>query len=199
VRLFVLSRHAESTLNRERRVNGDPAQPAPLTERGQEEARLLALQLGALAVELVVHTRFSRTRETAEAVAGARNLPRVEEPLFDDIRVGDLEGLSIERYREVKRELGRSRPFPGGESLDDAARRYAEGYQRLLERPESVVLVVFHEIPLRYALNAASGSNELDAPVHDLPNARPFLFDEATLTQAAERIAELAGAGAPAT
>ncbi len=199
MRLFVLSRHAESTLNRERRVNGDPAQPAPLTERGREEAKLLALQLASVPLELVVHTRFERTRETAEAVATARDVPLLEEPLLDDIRVGELEGWTIERYREVKRELGRSQPFPGGESLDDAARRYAGGYRRLLERPESAILVVFHEIPLRYALNAAGGSDHLDGPVHDLPNARPFLFDDTTLAHAALRIAELAGAGAPVT
>ena len=199
MRLFVLSRHAESTLNRERRVNGDPAQPAPLTERGREEAKLLALQLASVPLELVVHTRFTRTRETAEAVAAARGVPLLEEPLLDDIRVGDLEGWTIERYREVKRELGRAQPFPGGESLDDAARRYADGYRRLLERPEPAILVVFHEIPLRYALNAAGGSDHLDGPVHDLPNARPFLFDDTTLAHAALRIADLADAGAPVT
>ena len=35
------------------------------------------------------------------------------------------------RYREVKRRLGRKQPFPGGESLDDAALRYAEAFDGL--------------------------------------------------------------------
>ena len=197
VRLFILARHGQSTLNRERRVNGDPAVPAPLTEQGREEARLLGLQVSSLPIELAVHTRFARTRETLAEMLGGRDVPLVEEPLLDDIRIGELEGWSIDRYREVKRELGRSRPFPGGESLDDAARRYAEGLRRLLARPEATVLVVLHEIPLRYALNAAAGSDELDGPVHDLPNAWPFLFDGESLTRAADRMAELA-AGPPA-
>ena len=81
----------------------------------------------------------------------------------------------MSRYREVKRELGRKRPFPGGESLDDAARRYAAAYRDLLERTVRRVLVVCHEIPVRYALNAAAGSDALDGPpFHDLPNAMPF-------------------------
>ena len=57
-------------------------------------------------------------------------------------------------------------PFPGGESLDDAARRYARADRGLLERPEQAVLVVCHEIPIRYALNAAAGSDDLDGPEH---------------------------------
>ena len=36
LRVFVFARHGESTLNIERRVNGDPAVPVALTERGRE-------------------------------------------------------------------------------------------------------------------------------------------------------------------
>jgi len=36
------------------------------------------------------------------------------------------------------------------------------------------VLVVCHEIPVRYALNAAAGAEQLDGPpFHDIPNAEP--------------------------
>ena len=79
-----------------------------------------------------------------------------------------------------------------GESLDEAALRYAEGFRRVLERSERTILVVCHEIPLRYALNAAMGSDELDGPTHDLRNATPYLFSEERLVRAVERIAELA-------
>ena len=144
-------------------------------------------------LDLCVHTRFLRTKETAELVVAGRDVPVEVEPRLDDIRVGDLEGLPIEQYREVKRELGRKQAFPGGESLDDAARRYAEAYRDLLGRKVRRVLVVCHEIPVRYALNAAVGSDSLDGPpFHDLPNAVPFAFDGAALARAAERIAQLA-------
>lgn len=85
----------------------------------------------------------------------------------------------------------RSDHFPGGESLDDAARRYAEAYRRLLERPERSILVVTHEIPLRYAINAADGSDDLDGPTHQLANATPYLFDEAALARALAQIERL--------
>ena len=53
------------------------------------------------------------------------------------------------------------------------------------------MLVVCHEIPIRYALNAAAGSDDLDGPVHAIPNALPFLFDAEALERAAARIEQL--------
>jgi broad specificity phosphatase PhoE len=193
VRLFVFSRHAETTLNHQHLVNGDPAVPADLTAEGREQALLLGEELAPLPINLCVHTRFGRTRVTGELALEGRNVPTVEEPLLDDIDVGELEGSTIDEYRAWKRAHKRSDPFPGGESLDDAARRYARAFQKLLERDEEVLLVVAHEIPIRYALNGAGGSDELDAPVHDVPNARPYLFSDPALDRAARRVAELVG------
>jgi probable phosphoglycerate mutase len=191
--LVFLARHGESTLNSEHRVNGDPAVMVPLTDKGREEARLLGAQLANLELDLCVHTRFPRTKETAELALAGRAVPIEVEPRLDDIDLGDLDGFPIERYREVKREVGRKQPFPGGESLDDAARRYAAAYRDLLDREVERVLVVCHEIPVRYALNAAAGSDRLDGPpFHDLPNAFPFAFDGEALARAAERMERLA-------
>ena len=192
MRLYVISRHGHSQLNLERVVNGDPSRPGPLTEQGQTMARFLGAQIRNIPFDVCVHTRFTRTRDTAQLALEGRDVPLEVEPLLDDVNVGELEGLPIDRYREIKAGLGRGSPFPGGESLDDAARRYARAYRELLARPWQSVLVVCHEIPLRYALNAAGGSDDLDGPAHDIPNATPFLFDEEALERAAERIERLA-------
>lgn len=188
MRLFVLARHGESVLNVERVVNGDPSVPAPLTEHGRSLAALLGLQVRELPLDLAVHTSFGRTIETARIALGDRRVPLVGEPLLDDIKVGELEGETIDRYRAWKREHSRADRFPGGESLDEAAARYGRGFESLLARETETCLVVCHEIPIRYALNAAAGSDDLDAPVHDIPNAAPFLFDEAGLVLAATRL-----------
>jgi broad specificity phosphatase PhoE len=184
LRLFVLTRHAHSVLNLEGVVNGDPSSPGPLSEQGRTQAAQLNDQLRSYGFDLCVHTRFQRTRETAEVALAGLEVPRVVEPLLDDVDVGSLEGSPIAEYRAWKREHPRDEPFPGGESLDDAARRYAAGFARLLERPEERILVVTHEIPIRYALNAADGSAELDGPEHAIPNATPYLFDERSLARA---------------
>jgi broad specificity phosphatase PhoE len=195
VRLFILVRHAESVLNLERRVNGDPTLDVPLTEQGEAEARRLGQQVSHLPLDACVHTRFPRTRFTAEATLGERDdVPLVLEPLLDDIDVGKLEGETIEQYRAWKRSHVRSDPFPGGESLDAAALRYASAFRKLVAGPASCVLVVSHEIPVRYALNAAGGSESLDGPAHDIANATPYLFDAKALGRAASRIEEIVAA-----
>jgi 2,3-bisphosphoglycerate-dependent phosphoglycerate mutase len=189
--LVVLARHAHSELNVERRVNGDPSRPVHITGEGEEEARLLGRQLANVVFDRCLCTRFGRTQETATLALAGRDVPVEVEPLLDDIDVGELEGVSLDDYRAWKRQHARADPFPGGESLDDAARRYVEAYRKLLSRGRHSVLVVCHEIPIRYALNAAAGAADLDAPVHEIPNATPFLFDEVSLARAAERIEAL--------
>jgi broad specificity phosphatase PhoE len=190
--LFILVRHAKSTLNLAERVNGDPKVHVELTEEGVQQARRLQLQLAQLPIDLCVHTRFERTRQTAAIVLEGREVPLREEPLLDDINVGRLEGWSYADYRAWKRAHSRSDPFPGGESLDQAAARYARAFASLALSGSEVVLVVCHEIPVRYALNATAGSESLEAPVHDVPNATPFLFQTAAIERAARAVERMA-------
>jgi probable phosphoglycerate mutase len=193
MRYFVLARHAETVLNLEHRVNGDPTLDVPLTERGEEEARALGRQLADLPLDVCIHTRFPRTRLTAELAVANRNVPFAIEPLLDDIDIGELDGETIERYRTWKHGHPRDVPFPGGESLDDAARRFAAGFLALLGGEYEHVLVVTHEIPIRYALNGLAGSDQLDGPAHEIANAVPYFFAEEELARAAAGIERLVG------
>ena len=188
MQLYVIARHGESTLNFENRINGDPDVPVDLTDKGRDEARLLGRQIAHIPFDLCVYTQFARTRETAEIALAGRNVPSEEHADLGDIDIGELEGKTVEDYRAWKRAHTRHDPFPGGESLDDAARRYADAYERLLQRAEPTILIVTHEIPLRYAINAADGSDDLDGPTHQLANATPYLFDDAALDRAVVRI-----------
>ena len=192
MRLFVLVRHGQSELNATHRVNGDPEVPVGLTALGEAEADALGAQLAGLELDLCVHTRFGRSRRTAELALSGRSIPFEVEPLLDDIDVGELEGQTIDDYRAWKRRHTRADPFPGGESLDGAALRYADAYGRLLARREPRILVVCHEIPVRYAVNAVRGSDELDGPVHEIRNCVPYLFDVEGLERAAARMRTLA-------
>jgi broad specificity phosphatase PhoE len=191
VRLFLLARHGESLFNVAGVVNADPERDRGLSETGRREAKLLGDQLAGVQIDLLVTSRFPRTHETAAIALEGRGIPQIEMSDLDDVRVGDLEGKSLAEYRAWKRGRPRSEPFPGGESLDDAAARYARAYAQVAARAESVILVVCHEIPVRYAVNAAAGSTNLDAPVHDIRNAVPYLFGEGELQAAAARIGQL--------
>jgi probable phosphoglycerate mutase len=194
MRIFILARHGESQLNVAGRVNADPALDPGLTPRGEEQAHALGVQIAALELDLCVTSRFPRTQATAKLALGDRAVPTIVDSELDDVRIGELEGKTIADYRAWKSISSRSERFPGGESLDEAAARFSAAFKALLERPERAILVVCHEIPVRYAINAATGSESLDGPVHDVQNALPFVFDEHGLGAAVAGIERLSSA-----
>ena len=193
MRLFLLARHGQSVFNVAGIVNGDPSRDRGLTEQGAEEARRLGRQVGPVAIDLLVTSPFPRVLQTASLALGARVVPHVVDADLGDVRIGDLEGGTLDDYRAQPAHGDPTLRFPGGESLHEAALRYAAAFERMLARAEVVTLVVCHEIPVRYAVNAAAGSADLNGPLHDVANATPYVFDEAALRRAVERIRALTG------
>src|SRR2546423_9174424 len=193
MRLFLLARHGQSLFNVDKLVNGDPALDRGLSEQGIEEAERLAGQLAALPLDVVAVSPFPRALQTTNIALAGRQVPHLVDEDLADVRIGELEGKSLEAYREAPAHSNRKERFRGGESLDEAALRYASAFGRLLARDEPATLVVCHQIPVRYLANAAGGSGELNAPLRFVANATPYLFDETSLSRAVERIHELAG------
>ena len=193
MRLLLLVRHGQSLFNVDGVVNGDPARDRGLSPQGVDEAKRLAGQVAAVRIDLCRVSRFDRAHQTARIALGARDLELTVDGDLDDIRVGELEGRTLEDYRAWKQRRSRDDAFPGGESLNDAARRYADAYERILQLPEEHVLCVCHEIPVRYAINAATASSDLDAPLHDVANATPYVFDAEGLERAIATIRRAAG------
>jgi probable phosphoglycerate mutase len=193
MRLFLVARHGQSLFNVDQVVNGDPTLDRGLSEQGIEEAQRLAGQLEALPLDLVAVSPFPRAVQTANIALDGRDVPHLVDDDLGDVRIGELEGESLDAYRAAPAHSNRKERFPGGESLDEAALRYAEAFERLLGRHEAATLVVCHEIPVRYLVNGAAGSAELNGPLQYVANAAPYLFDEASLRRAVERMRELAG------
>jgi broad specificity phosphatase PhoE len=193
MRLFLVVRHGQSLFNVEKVVNGDPELDRGLSEQGIEEAQRLGSQIEALPLDLVAVSPYPRALQTANIALDGREVPHLVDDDLGDVRIGKLEGESLDAYRAAPAHVHRKERFPGGESLDEAALRYARAFQRLLERDETVTLVVCHEIPVRYLVNAAAGSDEVNGPLHTVANATPYLFDETSLQRAVTRIRELAG------
>jgi len=191
VRLLLLARHGQSIFNVDGLVNGDPRLDRGLSSLGVQQAEELALQIAGHAIDLCIVSEFPRAQETARLALASQDPPSIVDPGLNDVRIGELEGETLEDYRQWKLGRTRDEPFPGGESLDDAARRYGEAYARVLRRPEHTVLVVCHEIPVRYAVNAAAGSDQLDGPLHDVANATPYVFDADGLQRAIDGIHSL--------
>jgi broad specificity phosphatase PhoE len=192
MRLFLVARHGQSLFNVDKVVNGDPALDRGLSEQGIEEATQLGSQLAALPLDLVAVSPFPRALQTANIALGGREVPHVVDEDLGDVRIGELEGASLDAYRESAGHHDPTVRFPGGESLDEAALRYAGAFERLLARDEQVTFVVCHEIPVRYLANAAAGSDELNGPLHFVANATPYLFDETSLGRAVARMRQRA-------
>jgi broad specificity phosphatase PhoE len=190
VRLLLLARHGQSLFNVAGVVNGDPALDRGLSEPGRAAARSLGLQLAGIPIDLCVTSRFPRAQETARLALGDERdfVPTLVDEGLDDVKIGDLEGNTLAEYHAWKHAHVRADRFPGGESLDEAAARYAAAFERLAARREETILCVCHEIPVRYAVNGAAGSADPDAPFHDVANATPYLFDERSLLRAVDSL-----------
>jgi broad specificity phosphatase PhoE len=190
MRLLLLARHGQSLFNVDKVVNGDPGLDRGLSPLGIDEARRLHGQIAGVSIDLSVVSEFPRAQETARlALVGRDDIPFEVDSDLNDVRIGELEGRTLDEYRAWKNEHDHCDPFPGGESLDDAAHRYGAAYERLLQRVEDTILCVCHEIPVRYAINAADRSADLDWPIHAIANATPYVFDAAGLERAARRLA----------
>jgi broad specificity phosphatase PhoE len=193
--VLLLARHGQSLFNVDHVVNGDPRLDRGLSPVGVDEGAKLEQQIAGITIGLCVTSEFPRAQQTAQLALGERAhaTQTLVDPDLNDVRVGELEGDTLESYRTWKHAHTSADPFPGGESLDAAARRYAAAFERLLEHAEETILCVCHEIPVRYAVNAAAGSDTLDGPLHDVANATPYVFDAAGLRRAVDHIRQLAG------
>ncbi len=156
MRTLVVARHAESVLNADNVLNGDPTRSVGLTARGELQAQALGSAVGP--VDLVAHTSFERTRQTAElAWPGTPTLLVAE---LDEIRYGSWEGTRwSDGYEAWVGSAGPEDECPGGgESRVAAARRYVRGFRALLARPEARVALVAHGAQVRYLLLARAGT-----------------------------------------
>lgn len=182
-RRFTFVRHASTVYNGRSLLNGDPRVPVSLDASGRVAAAALAPQFARCPLDLALHTRFMRTRETLAILLGRRHdVPVAIEPAFDDIDVGVFEGQVIQTYREWRALHGPEQAVPGGESRLGALARYADGCARALARRDApCVLLVVHDVPIRFLRNALMRTDPLDGSVRAIANLERLSVSEAQL------------------
>jgi broad specificity phosphatase PhoE len=182
-RRFTFVRHAATVYNDLHLLNGDPSVPVPLAGDGRVAAAALGRRLEHCPFDLALHTRFARTRETLMLMLGRRTDVRVAvAPAFDDIDVGIFEGQDVQAYRDWRAHHGPGEAVPGGESRVGALRRYADGCARLLARHDArCVLLVVHDIPIRFLHNAVLATDPIDGPVRTVANLERLSVGEPQL------------------
>jgi broad specificity phosphatase PhoE len=147
--LMFLVRHAESTWNRQKKIQGqrDPQ----LSPYGKREAKLLARRFKGLEFEAVYSSPLKRAQGTARAIVGKRmELQFIEE--LTEINLGEWEGRTL---KQIRRKFGESFDdwavspskveIPGGEDFKEFKKRVGRA-MRGIERRHKVgnVLVVCH-------------------------------------------------------
>jgi broad specificity phosphatase PhoE len=147
--LLFLVRHAESTWNRQKKIQGhkDP----PLSPFGRQEARRLARRFKGLKFAAVYASPLKRAYQTAEIIVGKKRMIVCDEGLTE-VGLGDWEGKT---YAQIKQAYGEdftkwtqmpSRvPIPRGEPFRSFLARVKSAL-RAIERKHSEgnVLLVCH-------------------------------------------------------
>jgi broad specificity phosphatase PhoE len=188
MRTAILARHGESDMNTQDALSSDVDAAVDLSLEGERQARRLGAELAREPIELCLTSMLLRARRTAALALEGRDVPTAEWPELNDPRYGAFEGGPLRAYREWAWAHGSADVPPGdGESRHVIVTRYGRAFRRVLDRPEDVVLVVAHSLPLAYLLAAAEGTDPARR-MQLVEYATAYRLDAAALGRAVERL-----------
>jgi probable phosphoglycerate mutase len=154
---FLLLRHGQTELSRERRYSGRG--DLPLTSVGLQQAKAAAARLSQLEFAAIVSSPLGRTRQTAAEVGSASGLPVAVHEGLVETDFGDWERLTFAEAAERDPAL-HSRWLrdpgvapPNGESFDEVHARVTRTRDELVERyAGQTVVLVSHVTPIKTLL-----------------------------------------------
>lgn len=115
------ARHGETQWNLEDKVCGRT--DLPLTEKGHQQAALLAEKVGDLRIDLIIASPMLRARQTAAPAAEKWKIPMILDDRLIEQDYGIFEGENrfSDGFLNNKRMFAYR--YPGGESMMDVAAR----------------------------------------------------------------------------
>lgn len=155
-------RHGESTLNVKNVLQGHVHKP-PLTEKGREQAKVIAQKLKNAQLEIMYTSPQTRARQTAEIVNAFFRVPLLRDNKLKEMNLGDLDGLTMteatEKYPEIihaflnSENIDLSLRCPNGESFEELTKRAKTLFEEFVEISTfQSVAVSSHGMFLKYAL-----------------------------------------------
>jgi isoleucyl-tRNA synthetase len=175
---YYLMRHGEAESNLEGIISANPANHDPLTPHGEVQVAEAATALRDAGIDLIIHSGFERTRQTAEQVAVALGLS--SEQVLEDTRIGELqagaamEGKTWADYNaQFPSWTDRYRvSLPDGENRRDIQVRMGQCLFALEQKYQGKrILIVSHAGALFALESAAKGWTPEDAKrFHDASN-----------------------------
>jgi len=197
---YFVMRHGEAKSNTDKLFNSrlENSHKYPLTETGVDQVLHSAQKLKKEKIDLVFHSPFERTKETAFIVAREIGLAK-ENIISDDrlveINVGTFDGRPIkEYYAYFSSDLEKFSKAPlEGETFSDVKKRMGEFlYEIETNYQDRNILIVSHGYPIWMIISAAIGLDEKKAIEIDesfkagqfvkfdfvpLPHNRDFILD----------------------
>ena len=155
---LILIRHGETYWNHERRVQGGDSD-IELNDTGLEQARKLAAFLENEPITAILSSPLQRAIATAEVIASHHQLPVEVDQGLRELKVGELEGMSVSNLSTTFSQFlmqwwqeGGPMKLPNGESLVELQQRAWKAVERLLEKHEinpghsegTTVIIVSH-------------------------------------------------------
>ena len=172
---LIVVRHAETTWNREKRMQGTT--DTVLSDVGRAQAEALARRLADEAFTMIYSSDLSRAHDTARAITRHSRRPLRVDPRLRERAFGVFEGLIADEIRarypkEYARFASRDPDYevPGGESAHGFARRCLGCLAEIAESHSGEqIVVVTHGLVLDALYRAAHGLE------HDIPRPVPLI------------------------
>jgi len=159
---LILARHGETAWNVAEVFRGQS--DVDLNEVGLKQAELLADYLSGRKIEAVYSSPLQRALKTARAIALRQGLEAVVSPGLNDLKFGEWEGMPV---TEVKKKYPilfaewEQTPhlvkIPGGESLDNVAKRATALVKEVTARHKDTVVFVAHRVVTKVLILALLG------------------------------------------
>lgn len=167
-----LVRHAQSTFNLERRIQGQ--MESDLTDKGRKQASILGEKLSGIEFSTLYISPMKRTAETAALITQGRELTPIYREELKEILMGDWQGILVDDLcKKFPREMDIFWNHPEFfkrdtcETYKQVRTRAAKMIEEINDKhPEGNVLVVTHGALLKTLytyLNCQS--------IHDIANA----------------------------
>jgi len=162
---IILVRHGETEWNRLRRFQGRT--DIPLNQKGNDQARALALALKDEALTAIYSSPLGRAMETAQHIGSFHPAtPVLKEQGLVEMDLGEFEGMDARQwaaehvdFRKVWERKPATLPMPGGESLRQVQLRAVEALERIAEShgAGSTLLLCAHNFVIATLLCFALG------------------------------------------
>ena len=166
-----ISRHGQTPWNVEDLVCGRA--DVPLTEVGQQQARLLAESAIDKGIDVILCSPLQRARLTAQAVSDAIGVPIQIDDRLIEMDFGTYDGTSRfdEKFQWVRAQMPTR--FPGGESgFDLAYRVYGLLYEIKEKYADKTVLLVCHNCVCRMVRSFFVNMSTEEFGNYHAPNAQ---------------------------